>query len=210
MKKLYVCADIEGTCGIAAWDETERFKPGYAPFARQMSREVAAACEGALEAGMDEVLVRDAHDSALNIEWEHLPRQAKLIRGWAQDPYCMMSGLDGSFYGAVLTGCHDAAGTGSNPLSHTMDTGIAWMECNGERLSEARLNAYTAAGAGVPVLAVTGDEGVCARMQEIIPPLRTAGVSAGVGNSSRSVHPDLAVELIRDAVREACLAPRED
>lgn len=43
--KLYLSADIEGTCGIAAWDETEKSKPEYAPFANQMSREVSAACE---------------------------------------------------------------------------------------------------------------------------------------------------------------------
>lgn len=58
--KLYLSADIEGTCGIAAWDETEKSKPEYAPFANQMSREVAAACEGANAAGAESILVRDA------------------------------------------------------------------------------------------------------------------------------------------------------
>ncbi|MDD4081715.1 MAG: M55 family metallopeptidase, partial [Eubacteriales bacterium] len=38
MKKLFVSADIEGTCGIAHWDETSRNRPDYAPYARQMTR----------------------------------------------------------------------------------------------------------------------------------------------------------------------------
>ena len=52
MKKLFISADIEGTAGIAHWDETEQGKMLYPHFARQMSREVAAACEGALSAGL--------------------------------------------------------------------------------------------------------------------------------------------------------------
>ena len=38
---IFLSADIEGTCGIAAWEETER-EPACLPFRAQMSREVAA------------------------------------------------------------------------------------------------------------------------------------------------------------------------
>lgn len=47
LNRIFLSADIEGTCGIAHWDETELGKPDYEPFRRQMTREVAAACEGA-------------------------------------------------------------------------------------------------------------------------------------------------------------------
>lgn len=210
MKKLFIAADIEGTCGIASWDETEKGKADYAAFAQQMSREVAAACEGALEAGVDVVLVRDAHDSARNLDAMKLPPQAQLIRGWAGDPLCMMVGLDDSCHAAVLTGCHDAAGTGSNPLSHTMSLGITWLTVNGETASEAMINAYTAAYYGVPVIAVTGDAGVCGNMQALIPNCQAVPVSQGRGNSVTSIHPDLAVQRIREAVRKACGMKRED
>ena len=50
--RLYLSADIEGTCGIADWAETERATmDDYRPFAAQMTAEVAAACEGAVAAG---------------------------------------------------------------------------------------------------------------------------------------------------------------
>ena len=66
---LFISSDIEGTCGIAAWSETEPGRPDgdYAYFKQQMSREVAAACRGALAAGGERILVKDAHDSARNI-----------------------------------------------------------------------------------------------------------------------------------------------
>ena len=41
--KIFLSADIEGTCGITDWSETERSTPkDYNPFQRQMTREVCA------------------------------------------------------------------------------------------------------------------------------------------------------------------------
>ena len=203
MKKLFVSADIEGTCGIAHWDETSRNRPDYAAYARQMTREVAAACEGALEAGVEHILVRDAHDSARNLDAGLLPRQVEIIRGWAPDPLCMMHGIDERFSAAVFTGYHDAAGTGSNPLAHTMDTNLVWFTLNGDTVSEALLNTYAAAYYGVPLAAVTGDQGVCDRMREMIPNLTIVPVNRGKGGAVRSIHPDEAVKRIREGVYKA-------
>ena len=71
--RLFISSDIEGTCGIAHWDETELTKPDSAPFRQQMTREVSAACEGALSAGCEDILIKDAHDSARNLFPDQLP-----------------------------------------------------------------------------------------------------------------------------------------
>ena len=55
IKKIFMSSDIEGTCGIAHWDETEKGKVDYPAFSTQMSREVAAACQGALDGGAVEL-----------------------------------------------------------------------------------------------------------------------------------------------------------
>ena len=79
MMKVFLSADMEGTCGIVSWNETERSMPGdYTPMQKQMTREVAAACRGALAAGAEEVLVKDAHDTARNIDPTGLPRGIRL------------------------------------------------------------------------------------------------------------------------------------
>ena len=205
LNRIFLSADIEGTCGIAHWDETLKNHPDYPKFANRMSMEVAAACEGALEGGMDYVLVRDAHDSARNIDWFVLPKQAQMIRGWGQDPLCMMSGLDESYTAAVFTGYHDAAGSGGSPLSHTMSTGLIWLSLNGEPLSEGMINAYTAARFQVPVIAVTGDLGICTKMKTLIPGIRTVPVNRGNGNMVLSIHPEAAQKQIRETVKQACL-----
>ena len=203
MKKFYLSADIEGTCGIGCWDGTEAGEKRYDYFARQMSREVAAACEGLIAAGAEDILVRDAHDSARNINPELLPEQARIFRNWERHPFSMMSGIDESFAGAVFTGYHSAAGMDTNPLSHTMNTRNVYVKLNGELCPELMINCLTASYVGVPIVAVTGDKGLCAWMNSILPNVATVPVIEGVGNGSVSIHPNLAVKRIRAAVEEA-------
>ena len=202
-RRIFLSCDIEGTCGIAHWDETERGKPGYEAFAAQMTREVAAACEGALRGGAEELLVRDAHDSARNLDPAQLPEQARIFRGWGRDPYAMMSGLDGSFSGAMFTGYHSAAGWSGNPLSHTMNTQNVFVRINGEDASELMMNALTASMMGVPSLLVTGDRMLCDWFHTKVPAALTVPVNEGVGNGSISMHPGKAVGLIREAAEAA-------
>lgn len=210
MKKLFISADIEGTCGITNWNETEKNHADWRYFADQMTREVAAACDGAHDSGYDQVLVKDAHDSARNIDPRGLPRYAQIIRGWGGHPYSMMLGLDGSFDGAVMTGYHNAAGRDTNPLAHTMTTQLARLIINGEYASELMLNAMIAAYEGVPVYAVTGDKGLCDWMKEKSPNTVVVPVNEGMGGAVRSIHPEEAVRQIREAVREGVKRPKAD
>ena len=203
--KVFLSADMEGTCGIAAWPETDRSTPcDYTPVQQQMSREVAAACRGALAAGAEEVLVKDAHDSARNIDPTVLPRGIRMNRAWSGDPLCMMSGLDEEAYDAVFfTGYHSWAGSPGNPLSHTMNTRINRVTINGVRASEFLLNAYTAGYFGVPVALITGDENLCAFARELIPEITAVPVNVGRGAGVTSLHPQEAVERIETAAKEA-------
>lgn len=203
--KVYLSADMEGTCGIAVWPETERKDQfDYTPMRAQMTREVAAACEGALAAGAEEILVKDAHDSARNILADRLPRQVRLHRSWAGDPLSMMTGVDREEFGAVFfTGYHSWASCPGNPLSHTMNLRNDHVLLNGVRMSEFMLNAYTAGYYNVPVALVTGDKALCEFAQELIPGITTVAVNEGIGGGVYSLHPDEAVERIRAAAEQA-------
>ena len=149
-----------------------------------------------------EILVKDAHDSGRNIDPEELPDCVRIFRGWGSDPYCMMSGLDESFDGVLFTGYHSAAGAGDNPLSHTMDTGVLALTINDELASELMINSLTAAMLGVPVLFVSGDEGLCHWMDRRCPGVVTVPVSRGVGPGSISLPPRLACRRIREGVQK--------
>ena len=45
--KVFISADIEGTAGIAHWNEADRTHPDWAEFRALMTAEVVTACEGA-------------------------------------------------------------------------------------------------------------------------------------------------------------------
>ena len=201
--RLFISSDIEGTCGIAHWDETELTKPDSAPFRQQMTREVSAACEGALSAGCEDILIKDAHDSARNLFPDQLPEQASIFRGWGSDIHSMMSGIDGSFTGAFFTGYHSSSNTDTNPLSHTMNTQNISITINGIQTSEMLINLYAAALYDVPVLMVTGDVGICEQAKRISPHIFTVPVSRGRGNGSISIHPAVAVRRIRETAEAA-------
>ncbi len=203
MKKIFLSADMEGTCGIVHWDETGKNKPDYTPFARQMTREVAAACEGAASGGADAILVKDAHDSARNIDPAELPETASIFRGWAGNLFSMMAGLDESYSGVFFTGYHSAAGINGNPLSHTMNTQNVFVKINGQLASELMINSLTAAMMKVPVLLVTGDKALCDWITSVNPNILTVPVNEGMGRGAVSIHPNVAVRLIKEAAQKA-------
>lgn len=198
--KLFISADIEGVTGIVNWDETNLANPQNKYFCHQMTREVAAACEAAIEAGADEILVKDAHGSARSIDPSALPEKVRIVRGWTRNPYVMMAGLDDTFDGVFLIGYHSAAGMNGNPLAHTMDTNNVYVKINGQFASELLINTYAAALFDVPVVFVSGDKMLCEHATALNENVATAAVSEGIGNASISIHPDMSLRLIKSKV----------
>ena len=201
--KIYITADIEGITGASHWDETDKKNADYAEFREQMTAEVAAACEGALNAGATEIWVKDAHWTGRNILPARLPKQVRLVREWSGHPYAMMQELDNTFSAALAIGYHSRAASGTSPLAHTMNTNITYIKINGRYTAEFMISAYTAGLVGVPMVFVSGDAGVCQEAQALIPSLRSVAVMQGMGSSTISIHPQLAVEQIRAGVETA-------
>ena len=92
---VFISVDCEGVAGVVHFDETMRGsgKSDYDYVRKLMVRETNAAVEAALASGAEEVLVRDAHGNAMNILPGDLHPEARLVRNWADSPYCMMEGL---------------------------------------------------------------------------------------------------------------------
>ncbi len=208
---IFISADIEGTCGITDWSETERSTPmDYKPFQRQMTREVCAACEGALAGGAKNVLVKDAHDSARTLDVTQLPQQVSILRGWTGDPLSMMAGLDqGEFDAVFFTGYHAWASCPGNPLSHTMNLRNEYVTLNGVLMSEFLMNTYTAWYYGVPVAFLSGDKALCDYAQDLIPNITTVPVNQGFGAGVLSMHPDAAVQAIGTGCKAAVKAAKK-
>ncbi len=201
--KVFISADIEGVAGITHWDETNHEHQRGRYYADQMTREVNAACQAAIEMGAS-VVVRDAHDSARNLDVRQLPEEAQFVRGWARSPMSMMETLDDSFDAVVFIGYHSAAYTTFNPLAHTMSSRkYQKITLNGTIASEFRINSYLSYYHGVPVVAISGDAGICREAEAFDASIMTVATQEGIGNSAVSIHPDKAVKQIKQTVKAA-------
>lgn len=202
--KVYISGDIEGITGTTHWNETEKNLPDWEPFAKQMTDEVVAAANGAIAAGATEILIKDAHDSARNIDINQLPEEAKLIRGWMGDPMSMISGIDESFDALIFIGYHNAAGTITNPLAHTMNVSeVSYIKINNEYASEFLIHNYAAALHDVPVVFVSGDIGLIKEVKKINQNIVTLGVKDGIGAATINMNPKKAIKETERLVKEA-------
>ena len=201
--KVFLSADIEGVTGVTDWTETELGQGEYAAAREQMTAEVAAACEGALYAGASEVWVKDSHDTARNLIAGRLPKETRLIRGWSDHPFMTMQELDDSFQAVALVGYHSGAGAGCSSLEHTYSGNIWKITLNGRSVSEFYMDACTAAYVKVPLVFISGDQGICDEAAALNPHITTVAVKQGIGGSTVNLHPQVAVSRIRDGVAEA-------
>ena len=142
--KVFISADIEGTTLTSRWDETHPVNETAKarPFTEQMTREVKAACEGAIAAGATEIVVKDAHGPGVNLDLTQLPECVQVVRNWCGHPYAMVYGVDETFDAAMFVGYHAAAGRPGNPLSHTYSTATTEVRLNGQVCSEFMLYSW--------------------------------------------------------------------
>lgn len=202
--KVYISVDMEGIAGITHFDETIKGKDNYEYFSHQMSREVEAACIGAIKAGAKEIVVKDAHETGRNIDFSCLPKQVKLIRDWAGDPLCMVQGLDSSFDACIFIGYHSPSSSGGNPMSHTMHaSNVSKVMINGKVASEFTIHSLASEMLGVPCVFISGDKALIDEAKKTNPNIKSLIVSEGIGSSTIGIHPELVVEEIEKRVREA-------
>lgn len=201
--KVFISVDIEGVNGIVSWDETTTSKSEYQPFRLQMNMEAKHAVLGALNAGAKEVFVKDAHDSAKNLDINLLPEEVVLHRGWQGTPGSMMAGLDSSFDAVLFVGYHSAAGVSGNTLSHTMNTRLVYVKINDQIASEFTINSLYASYLGVPIAFLSGDEELTKAVKRVNSNIETVATKNGVGGATVSKHPNITNKEIKETVQRA-------
>ena len=84
--KILISADMEGITGVTRWDQVTPGQSEYSRFRKQMTADVNAAVQGAVEGGADEIIVSDGHWNYSNILVEELDSRAHLNSG-APSPF---------------------------------------------------------------------------------------------------------------------------
>jgi D-amino peptidase len=202
--KILIAADMEGITGVVHWDQVQPKHSDYARFQRLMTGDVNAAIRGAYEAGADEVIVSDGHGSARNILVEDLDPRTRLNSG-SPSPLAMVQGIDSGVNAAMFIGYHARAGTPNGILDHTWSSRcVANLWLNGRVMGESGVNAAVCGHFGVPVIAISGDQTVCAEARELLGPIETAVVKQASGRmAAECLSPEVAQQKIYEAAVQA-------
>lgn len=196
---VFIAADIEGATGYVHWPEKP---PEESWFREQMTAEVNAAIEGALEGGAKKVIVSDIHWRKQNIIPDKLAGKASLIRG-TKRRLMWMDFVERSDL-VFLVGFHAGFGFSDAVLPHTVDTRIIGLKINGRAADEALLSAATAGYFNIPVGLVSGDSILMEEVKNNLPEVEIVAVKEGVGNfAALNLHPGISTEAIKQAADRA-------
>lgn len=205
--KVFISVDIEGTAGFSLIDDFSPETRSGAYFQEQLTREVAAACEGAMEAGADMVTVRDSHATGISIIPTGLPvdERIRFIRGLPHDLFIMLGGLQCDDYDALMFVASHAGGwSDGNNVSHTFSSMINSFTINGVEMSEFTIGALMAAYLKTPIVFMSGDKAACEEAEALIPGMKTVRTMEAIcGKANMSKHPYLVAEEIKKVAKES-------
>jgi D-amino peptidase len=203
--RLFISADMEGVAGVSRDEQTDPSSPLHAASCRLLTQEVNAAIEGALEAGVQQVVVSDGHWHCTNLLPEELHPAAELVSGYPRRMY-MGEGMGPGFDAAFFVGYHAAAGTHGALLDHSYADGrvVHQVRLDGVAQSEGSLTGYLCGAFDCPLALFTGDAAAVAQMQELVAEVEGVVVKEALARqAARSVHPRTARERIRAGARRA-------
>jgi D-amino peptidase len=187
--KILISADMEGATGVTWPADVEPGTEQWQRCRRMFTSDVNAAIGGFFDGGAEEVLVNEAHATMRNLLLEELDDRAVMLTGRHKD-LTMVEGIQQpDVSGVAFLGYHAGAGR-DGVLAHTyLANSIIGVRVNGQPASEGRLNALVAAGYGVPVILVTGDDVTCADAAAYAPQAQTSAVKDWVSRYSAVCRP---------------------
>lgn len=164
--KVLISADLEGVSGVVHPDQIYPDGIFYKETLQKWTQELNAVVSGLKEAGVEHIVINDAHNHMRNLNNAMVPN-ALVVSGW-QKPFSMVAGIDQGYDACIFLGYHAMAGSKST-LSHTYRPKIIrHVELNKTPVGEAGLNAALAGFHNVPVIMISGDEEVCFEAQTLL------------------------------------------
>jgi D-amino peptidase len=202
--KLFISVDMEGIACVTHGDHVKMEGPAYEAARRWMTAETNAAIEGAMDSGVLEIVVADAHGLMRNLLPDELREEAQIVFGTPR-PLFQMEGIDDTFDAAFLIGYHARAGDGQGVLAHTHVGKIVHeLRLNGEPVTEAAFSAAVAGHFGVPVALVAGDDRLASEIERTHPWIERVVTKWAIGTySARNLTPKAAQKAIKEAAKRA-------
>jgi D-amino peptidase len=197
--RALISADMEGATGVTCPDDCTPGTAAWERFRKLFTSDVAAVCAGFFDAGVDDVIVNEAHSSMRNLLLEDLDPRVRLLTGYHK-PFGMMQGIESEPDIVAFVGYH--AGPGEmGVLSHTF---IGWeiisVTLNGRPMTEGYLNALLAGSYEARLALVSGDDVTCADAALYAPGAELVAVKEAVDRyTALCLPPARTASLLRSA-----------
>lgn len=189
MNKYLISVDIEGISGVASREFSSASGKLYELGKRFMLHNTNAVVEGILQADPAAwIVVRDAHNSAQNLDFEKLHPKANLVQGWGNSMN-MVSPVDKSYKGVFLVGYHAGGHNNDAVLAHTYAKFIHSLKINDKIIDEAGIAALYAGIHNVPVAFLSGDNLAVAAAKEQLPDIVGVVVKESLARDSVLSYP---------------------
>ncbi|MBD3205738.1 hypothetical protein GF319_05250 [Candidatus Bathyarchaeota archaeon] len=204
VEKIFISIDMEGISGIVDWSEVNHKENEYSFARKLMVGDLNSVIEGALDSGVKEVMVSDAHGRMRNLRPEDVHESAYLVRG-SPKPNAMMEGINEDFDAALYVGYHSMKGTKNGIMCHTISgSAVDGIWINGRETGEFGLNSALAGSFSVPSIFLAGDEAATREAENFVEGITTATVKWAVGRyAAKCLHPKESGKLIKSKVKEA-------
>ena len=204
--RAMISADMEGATGVTYPRDVEPRGVEWERFRKLFTADANAVALGLLDAGIEDIIINEAHATMRNILLEDLDERVRLLTG-RHKPLGMMQGIQETD-AVVFLGYHSGAGE-KGVLSHTyLGNAILGVWLDGVPASEGYLNGELAKEYGVPVIMVTGDSKACEDAVRYAPNAEHVAVKEYVSRyAAICLPPARTFQMQREAAkRAACLA----
>ena len=209
--KIFMCTDIEGVAGVVSFPDQSYADGKYHDRAKRLTtREVNAAIDGLLDAGVEDVLVVDGHGPG-GLDFEEIHEAARLIHGRPTAPRSVRDPIVSEYDACVMIGQHAMAGVPTSNQNHTQNSrSIDYYKLNGKLIGEIAQFGLYHGSLGLPLIFLSGEDDACREAEDLVPDITTVSVKQGLSRTSAiSVSAIEARRRIRDGIKKAVENHRE-
>ncbi|TAL31040.1 MAG: hypothetical protein EPN93_18630 [Spirochaetes bacterium] len=164
--KILIIADIEGSSGCRDYESSAFKTKKWAGACVEMSKDVNALVKALLDAGAEQIFVKDFHRTGFNLFPELIDPRARIIPGYING---MVPGIGDppEVTGLMMTGMHASSGSGGF-LAHTLTSRIERLTVNGTPMAEVELFSSALAPFNIRPIFFSGCPVACAEAQRAI------------------------------------------
>lgn len=203
--RIFMISDMEGLSCVSYKAQTKPGTDAYYKAQKYLMSDLNAAIKGAHDAGADEIVIYDLHESGKNILLEEIPEYVSVIVG--KPPKTIgVCGMCDKFNALFLVGNHSKTYTPNAVFPHAYSVIDGNIFVNGIEVGEIGMEAMIAGLYNVPLAFVSGDKAASCEALSINDKCETAIVKEDAGYGCATCKPlSYTQKLIYEKAKAAVL-----